>query len=128
MNAPSNTAAELQQLAQHLDELAEQVPIETAPTPQDAQTLMHQAQALGGAAAQLRLAAMQALLAESSVPLVQVLDATASAMGFIKTVQDINKTITVLGDVIVLAQAVASGNAPLIGPAMAHLLQDAQNA
>ncbi|EIM31423.1 hypothetical protein [Leptothrix ochracea] len=118
----------LKQIAQHLDDLAEQVPVDAARTPQEAQSLMEQVQALGSAASKLRLAAIEELLGESSVSLSDIIDATASAHGFIKTVQDLDKAIMVLGDVVALAQAVASGNAPLIGPAMAHLMQDARTA
>lgn len=118
----------LKQLAQHFDDLAEHVPVDAARTPQEAQSLMDQVQALGSSASKLRLAAIEELLGESSPPLSHIIDATASALGFIKTVQDIDQAIRVLGDVVALAQAVASGNAPLIGPAMAHLVQDARTA
>ncbi len=114
----------LQALAKLLDQVAEDLPIEQAMTKSEAKQLMSFAQALGGAASNLRLLAVQQILADTTVPLANISDATQKAQTVIKKITAISRVITLVGDVVVLAQVVATQKWPLVAPALKSLQKD----
>ena len=109
----------LKALASTLDQLVEALPIEQAMAKDDARQLMALGQALGGAASNLRLLAVRQLLAESAPALAQVRAATDGARSTLKRITAINQVITLVGDVVVLAQVVALQKWGLVAPALA---------
>ena len=109
----------LKALASTLDQLAEALPIEQAMVKDEARQLMALGQALGGAASKLRLLAVRQLLAESAPALAQVQAATDGARTVLKRIAAISQVITLVGDEVVLAQAVALQKWTLVAPALA---------
>lgn len=109
----------LKALASALDQLVEALPIEQAMSKDDARQLMALGQALGGAASNLRLIAVRQLLADAAPALAQVRAATDGARGTLKRIAAISQVITLVGDVVVLAQVVALQKWNLVGPALA---------
>ena len=114
----------LQSYASHLDALAEELPLAAARTPEEATTLMSQAGELGGTASAVRLAAIDALLAQAPGQLEAITSATASARAQIRTVAEISRVISLTGQVITLAQCVATGQFNAITPALQQLTQN----
>jgi len=114
----------LQSYASHLDALAEELPLTAARTPEEAMQLMQQASELGGTASAVRLAAIEALLADAPERLDAITAATASARAQIRTVSEISRAIHLTGQVIALAQCVATGQIMAIGPMLGQLNQD----
>lgn len=114
----------LQSYASHLDALAEELPIAAARTPEEAMQLMQHAAELGGTASAVRLAAIETLLADAPDRLDAITAATASARAQIRTVAEISRAISLTGQVIVLAQCVATGQVAALAPALQHLTQD----
>ena len=109
----------LKALASALDQLVEALPIEQAMAKDDARQLMALGQALGGAASNLRLLAVRQLLADSAPALAQVRAAADGARSTLKRITAISQVITLVGDVVVLAQAVALQKWSLVAPALA---------
>ena len=109
----------LKALASALDQLVEALPIEQAMAKDDARQLMALGQALGGAASNLRLLAVRQLLADSAPALAQVRAATDVARSTLKRITAISQVITLVGDVVVLAQVVALQKWSLVAPALA---------
>ena len=116
--------APLQAFADQLDDVAEALPIEQAMTKDQAKQLMSFVQALGGAASNLRLIAVQQILADTTASLANISDATQKALDTIKTITAISRVITVVGDIVVLAQVVATQKWPLVLPALKGLQKD----
>ncbi len=114
----------LQSYAGHLDALAEELPIAAARTPEDALKLMQQASELGGTASAVRLASIETLLTDAPDRLEILTAATASARAQIRTVADISRAIDLTGQVIVLAQCVATGQIGALAPALERLSHD----
>lgn len=114
----------LQSYASHLDALAEELPLAAARTPEEALTLMRQASELGGTASAVRLAAIEALLTDAPDRLALITAATASAREQIRTVAEIGRAISLTGQVITLAQCVATGQFNAITPALQQLTQN----
>lgn len=127
MTQPYDPAA-LQAFADILDEFAEDLPIEQAMSKSEAKQLMSFAQALGGAASNLRLVAVQQILADTTAPLTNISDATQKAQATIKRIKAISRVITLVGDVVVLAQVVATQKWPLVVPALKSLQKDTAQA
>ena len=115
----------LKALASALDQLVEVLPIEQAMGKDDARQLMALGQALGGAASNLRLVAVRQLLAESAPALAQVRAATDGARATLKRITAISQVITLVGDVVVLAQVVALQTWSLVAPALASVQKSA---
>lgn len=115
----------LKALASALDQLVDALPIEVAMSKDEARQLMALGQALGGAASSLRLIAVRQLLAETAPALVQVRAATEGARTALKRIAAIGQVITLVGDVVVLAQVVALQKWNLVGPALAGLQKSA---
>jgi hypothetical protein len=113
----------LQSYASHLDALAEELPIAAARTSDEAMQLMQQAAQLGGTASAVRLSDLEALLTEAPDRLDTLTAATASARAQIRTVAEISRAISLTGQVIALAQCVATGQTQAIGPALQALTQ-----
>ena len=109
----------LKALASALDQLVEALPIEQAMAKDDARQLMALGQALGGAASNLRLLAVRQLLADSAPALAQVRAAADGARSTLKRITAISQVITLVGDVVVLAQVVALQKWSLVAPALA---------
>ena len=109
----------LKALASALDQLVEALPIEQAMAKDDARQLMALGQALGGAASNLRLLAVRQLLVDSAPALAQVRAATDGARSTLKRITAISQVITLVGDVVVLAQVVALQKWSLVAPALA---------
>ena len=111
----------LKALASTLDQLVEALPIEQAMSKDDARQLMALGQALGGAASNLRLLAVRQLLADSAPALALVRAATDGARSTLKRITAISQVITLVGDVVVLAQVVALQKWTLVAPALASV-------
>ena len=109
----------LKALASALDQFVEALPIEQAMAKDDARQLMALGQALGGAASNLRLLAVRQLLVDSAPALAQVRAATDGARSTLKRITAISQVITLVGDVVVLAQVVALQKWSLVAPALA---------
>ena len=109
----------LKALANTLDQLVEALPIELAMSKDEARQLMALGQALGGAASNLRLLAVRQLLTDSAPALAQVRAATDGARSTLKRITAISQVITLVGDVVVLAQVVALQKWALVAPALA---------
>ena len=109
----------LKALASALDQFVEALPIEQAMAKDDARQLMALGQALGGAASNLRLLAVRQLLVDSAPALAQVRAATDGARSTLKRITAISQVITLVGDVVVLAQVVALQKWTLVAPALA---------
>ena len=109
----------LKALASALDQLVEALPIEQAMAKDDARQLMALGQALGGAASNLRLLAVRQLLADSAPALAQVRAAADGDRSTLKRITAISQVITLVGDVVVLAQVVALQKWTLVAPALA---------
>ena len=115
----------LKALASTLDQFVEALPIEQAMSKDEARQLMALGQALGGAASNLRLLAVRQLLAESAPALAQVQAATDGARTVLKRIATISQVITLVGDVVVLAQVVALQKWALVAPALAGVQKSA---
>ena len=115
----------LKALASALDQLVEALPIEQAMAKDEARQLMALGQALGGAASNLRLLAVRQLLAESAPALAQVQAAIDGARTVLKRIAAISQVITLVGDVVVLAQVVALQKWSLVAPALAGVQKSA---
>ena len=115
----------LKALASALDQLVDALPIEAAMGKDEARQLMALGQALGGAASNLRLIAVRQLLAESAPALAQVRAATDGARAALKRIVAVSQVITLVGDVVVLAQVVALQKWNLVGPALAGVQKSA---
>ena len=111
----------LKALASELDQLVEALPIDQAMSKDEARQLMALGHALGGAASNLRLVAVRQLLAEAAPALAQVRAATGSARTVLKRIAAISQVIGLVGDVVMLAQAVALQKWTLVGPALASV-------
>jgi hypothetical protein len=109
----------LKGLATELDQLVETLPIDQAMSKDEARQLMALGHALGGVASNLRLVAVRQLLAETAPALAQVRAATSNARTVLKRIAAISQVISLVGDVVVLAQTVALQKWPLVGPALA---------
>ena len=109
----------LKDLANELDLMVEALPIDQAMSKEEARQLMALGQALGGAASNLRLAAVRQLLAEAAPALAQVRAATGSARTVLRRITAISQVITLVGDVVVLAQVVALQKWGMVVPALA---------
>ena len=109
----------LKALASALDQFVEALPIEQAMAKDDARQLMALGQALGGAASNLRLLAVRQLLVDSAPALAQVRAATDGARSTLQRITAISQVITLVGDVVVLAQVVALQKWSLVAPALA---------
>lgn len=109
----------LKALARALDQLVESLPIEQAMAKDEARQLMALGQALGGAASNLRLLAVRQLLADAAPALAQVRATTDAARSTLKRIVAISQVITLVGDVLVLAQVVALQKWSLVAPALA---------
>jgi len=115
----------LKALANALDQLVEALPVEQAMSKDDARQLMALGQALGGAASNLRLVAVRQLLADAAPALTQVRAATDGARTALKRIAAISQVITLVGDVVVLAQVVALQKWTLVAPALAGVQKSA---
>lgn len=111
----------VRRLADALDMLAEDLPIDRAMSKDQARQLMALGQSLGAAASQLRQLAAQPVRADAAPPLTEVFAAIAAARGASATAGSIGQVITLAGDVAVLALVVALQKWPLAGPALAAL-------
>ena len=109
----------LKALASTLDQFVEALPIEQAMAKDEARQLMALGQALGAAASNLRLLAVRQLLADAAPALAQLRSATDAARSTLKRIAAISQVITLVGDVVVLAQAVALQKWTLVAPALA---------
>jgi hypothetical protein len=109
----------LKALAAALDQLVDALPIEQAMGKDEARQLVALGQALGGAASNLRLIAVRQLLADAAPALAQVRAATDSARAALKRITAISQAISLVGDVVVLAQVVALQKWALVAPALA---------
>jgi hypothetical protein len=109
-------------LAQALDAMAADLPIATAGD--EALTLNNYGRALGGAASNIRLVAVQATLAQTAEPLAQIRQATEDARQAIKKIARISSVIAIVGDVLLLANVVGMQKWPLVAPTLKHLKDD----
>jgi hypothetical protein len=108
-------------LAEQLDKLVEDLPIERQMEKDQARQLMNLGQGLGAAASNLRLMAVQAILAETTTPVAALTAATQQAREVIARIQAVSQLITIVGDVLVLAQVVATQKWGLVPPAFKNL-------
>ena len=115
----------LKALATALDQLAEALPIEQAMAKDEARQQMALGQALGAAASNLRLLAVRQLLADAAPALAQLRSATDAARSTLKRIAAISQVITLVGDVVVLAQVVALQKWTLVAPALAGVQKSA---
>lgn len=119
--AQTYTAADLTAYADTLDDLAEALPIEAKMEKSEVKQLVALSQALGGAASNMRLIAVQDLLADTTKPLSDVSAATKEAQATLKKIKDVSRVISLVGDVVVLGQVIATQNWKMILPAFKNL-------
>jgi len=116
------SASELGELANELDNIAAELP--TNLPGEDGLSMMRWSLALGGAASNLRLMQIRDYIAQTAVPLQEVIHTTSSAKEIIKTIQNVQKTIEIVGDVMLIATAIWLQKWPLILPALKELKKD----
>lgn len=120
--ATSYTVQQLCELAAELDAMAEALPVDT-PGP-DGLEYQRWCQALGSAASNLRLLAVQDLLAETTEPLADIIAATGEAKQTIARVKKLTKSVELIGDVLLLATVIWMQKWNLIGPTFKELRAD----
>ena len=109
-------------LAETLDDLAAALPFDAHP--ERASELNEYGRALGGAASNLRLFAVQEYLAETEEPLASVVEATRSARQTLQTLQNYACAIDLVQDVLILGNVVWMRKWSLVGPAARALRAD----
>jgi len=112
--------SDLQSLARALDEMAASLPIERA-TKEEALRLTALSQTLGGVSSNLRLLAVEDLLAQTPVPLASVARATQEAKAAMTRLASISAVIRVVAGVVQLATAVSLQNWSNVRPALDSL-------
>lgn len=117
-------AEDLQALAQALNRMAEVLPVD-APG-EDGLVAMRWSQSLAGAASNLLLMAVQDYAAQTEAPLVAVLDATEQAREALTRIRRIDRTVEVVGDVLLLATVIWLQKWNLVLPTLRELRSDLQ--
>ena len=119
--ASTGSSGALEGLANALDDVAAQLPVEQATDAAQAQQLYQTVQALGGTARQLRLQALQGLLLDAQVPLADIQAATQQAQGVIRRLAVLQHRLLLAGDVLMLGTVLAQQQWPLLLPALKAL-------
>jgi hypothetical protein len=118
------SADDLVDLAGSIDELCAALPIEQAMSKDQALQLNALMQNLGGIASNLRLLAVQDLLAETTIPLSDIAEATAEATATLKRIQSVTAVISLAGDVVLLGTAITLKKWSTLGPTLKSLQAD----
>lgn len=116
------SADELLEFAKVLDEVAASLPVD-APG-EEGLEMNRWSQALGGAASNLRLLAVEDYIAQTQEPLRNIIDATKDAKKVIANIKKINKAIEVVGDIMLLATAIWLQKWALVIPTLNELRKD----
>lgn len=116
------SADELLALARALDDLAEATP--TGLPGDDGLKMMQWCGALGGAASNLRLLAVEDYLAQTEEPLARAIEATKEARQVVADIKKVTQAFEVIGDVMLLATAIWLRKWSLVAPALKELRKD----
>lgn len=116
------TVKELCDFASELDAMAEILPVD-APG-EEGKEYYRWCQALGGAASNLRLIAVQDILAETTNPMAEIIAATKEAKQTIARVKKLTKSVELVGDVLLLASVIWLQKWNLVGPTFKELHAD----
>jgi hypothetical protein len=113
---------DLKALADALDDIAAALPFDAHP--EHAGVLNDYGRALGGAASNLRLFAVQQYLAETEEPLANVVAATQALKDSIRTIDKYERAIDLVQDVLILGNVVWMKKWSLVAPAAKALRAD----
>lgn len=120
--ATNYTVKQLCELAAELDAIAEALPVD-APGG-EGKEYYKWCQALGGSASNLRLMAVQDILAETSDPLAEIISATSEAKRTIARIKKLAKSVELIGDVLLLATVIWLRKWSLVSPTFKELRAD----
>jgi hypothetical protein len=109
-------------LADALDDIAAALPFDAHPD--HASELNEYGRALGGAASNLRLFAVEQVLADTEEPLANVVAATQALKESIKTIARYERAISLVQDVLILGNVIWMKKWSLVGPAAKSLRAD----
>lgn len=120
--ATNYTTQQLCAFAAELDAMAEALPVDEPG--EDGKEYYRWCQALGGAASNLRLIAVQDILAETTQPMAEIVDATKEAAKTIARVRKLTKSVEIIGDVVLLATVIWLQKWNLVMPTFKELRAD----
>lgn len=116
------SADELKALASALDGLAEALPVDTPG--EEGLEMTRWAQAVGGAASNLRLMAVRDYVAQAQEPLADIVQATSEAKEAIRKIKQVAKAIELVGDALLLSTVIWLQKWNLVGPTLKELRSD----
>ncbi|MBL0729667.1 hypothetical protein [Piscinibacter sp. HJYY11] len=120
--ATNYTAKQLCELAAELDAMAEALPVD-APGG-EGKEYYKWCQALGGAASNLRLMAVQDIMADTSDPLSEIILATSEAKRTIARLKKFTRSVELIGDVLLLSTVIWLRKWSLVSPTFKELRAD----